>query len=299
MLPKNSAQISLLALLLAVGAEPLATQQGSGSSRITPNFKDAEITQVIEAVAATTGRSIIIDPRVRAQVTMLSSTPMAPDEFYEAFLALLQVHGFVAVPSGNVLKIIPDANSRTMPGNDLPDRISETSDELVTQVVAVTNVSAAQLVAILRPLMPQNAHLAAYPSSNTLILADRANNVNRMVRIIKRIDQSSDADIEVVAMQNASAGEVVRTMTALNVAQAQAEGGLAPLRVVADERSNSILLAGDKTQRLRARTLIAYLDTPLASGGDTRMPKRSLSNSRSRSQPPRAQPARPQARPRQ
>jgi general secretion pathway protein D len=271
MLPKNSAQISLLALLLAVGAEPLATQQGSGSSRITPNFKDAEITQVIEAVAATTGRSIIIDPRVRAQVTMLSSTPMAPDEFYEAFLALLQVHGFVAVPSGNVLKIIPDANSRTMPGNDLPDRISETSDELVTQVVAVTNVSAAQLVAILRPLMPQNAHLAAYPSSNTLILADRANNVNRMVRIIKRIDQSSDADIEVVAMQNASAGEVVRTMTALNVAQAQAEGGLAPLRVVADERSNSILLAGDKTQRLRARTLIAYLDTPLASGGDTRV----------------------------
>jgi general secretion pathway protein D len=141
----------------------------------------------------------------------------------------------------------------------------------VTQVVAVNNVSAAQLVAILRPLMPQNAHLAAYPSSNTLILADRASNVNRMVRIIKRIDQASDADVEVVAMQNASAAEVVRTMTALNPAQAQAEGGMAPLRVVADERSNSILLAGDKTQRLRARTLIAYLDTPLASGGDTRV----------------------------
>jgi len=122
---------------------------------------------------------------------------------------LLQVHGFVAVPSGNVIKIIPDANSRTMPGNDLPDRVSDSSDELVTQVVAVNNVSAAQLVAILRPLMPQNAHLAAYPSSNTLILADRASNVNRMVRIIKRIDQASDADVEVVAMQNASAAEVV------------------------------------------------------------------------------------------
>jgi general secretion pathway protein D len=170
-----------------------------------------------------------------------------------------------------VLKIIPDANSRTMPGNDLPDRLSATSDEIVTQVVSVTNVSAAQLVAILRPLMPQNAHLAAYPSSNMLILADRANNVNRMLRIIRRIDQASDADIEVVAMQNASAAEVVRTMTALNPAQASAEGGMSPLRVVADDRSNSILLAGDKTQRLRARTLIAYLDTPLASGGDTRV----------------------------
>ncbi len=262
---------ALLATLLTISAAaPLSAQPASGA-RITPNFKDADITQVIEAVAAATGRNIIVDPRVRAQVTMLSSTPMTPDAFYEAFLALLQVHGFVAAPSGDVLKIIPDANSRTMPGNDLPDRLSATSDEIVTQVVSVTNVSAAQLVAILRPLMPQNAHLAAYPSSNMLILADRANNVNRMLRIIRRIDQASDADIEVVAMQNASAAEVVRTMTALNPAQASAEGGMSPLRVVADDRSNSILLAGDKTQRLRARTLIAYLDTPLSSGGDTRV----------------------------
>jgi general secretion pathway protein D len=261
----------LLAALLAAAAGSSLPAQSQAGARITPNFKDAEITQVIEAVAAATGRSIIVDPRVRAQVTMLSSTPMTPEGFYEAFLALLQVYGFVAVPSGNVLKIIPDANSRTMPGNDLPDSVSDTSDELVTQVVAVTNVSAAQLVAILRPLMPQNAHLAAYPASNTLILADRASNVNRMLRIIRRIDQSSDSDVEVVAMQNASAAEMVRTMTALNPAQASAEGGMSPLRVVADERSNSILLAGDKTQRLRARTLIAYLDTPLASGGDTRV----------------------------
>jgi general secretion pathway protein D len=271
------ARMLLLAALLAAAAgsslpaQTAQTAQSQAGARITPNFKDAEITQVIEAVAAATGRSIIVDPRVRAQVTMLSSTPMTPEGFYEAFLALLQVYGFVAVPSGNVLKIIPDANSRTMPGNDLPDSVSDTSDELVTQVVAVTNVSAAQLVAILRPLMPQNAHLAAYPASNTLILADRASNVNRMLRIIRRIDQSSDSDVEVVAMQNASAAEMVRTMTALNPAQASAEGGMSPLRVVADERSNSILLAGDKTQRLRARTLIAYLDTPLASGGDTRV----------------------------
>ena len=226
---------------------------------------------MIEAVAAATGKSIIVDPRVRAQVTMLSATPMTPDAFYEAFLALLQVHGFVAVPSGKTVKVIPDANARTVPGNDLPDRLSATSDELVTQVVGVRNVSAVQLVAILRPLMPQNAHLAAYPSSNMLILADRANNVSRMLRIIRRIDQESDADVEVVPMQNASANEVVRTMTALNPQQTQAEGGMAPLRAVADERSNSILLAGDKTQRLRARTLIAYLDTPLVGGGDTRV----------------------------
>ena len=259
----------LLGLAIAL-LTPAAKSQG-GSARITPNFKDADITQVIEAVAAATGLSMIVDPRVRAQVTMLSSTPMSPDAFYEAFQALLQVHGFVAVPSGDVIKVIPDSNSRTMPGRDLPDQVSASSDEIVTQVVSVTNVSAAQLVAILRPLMPQNAHLAAYPASNMLILADRANNVNRMVRIIRRIDQASDADIEVVAMQNASAAEVVRTMNALNPAQTAGEGGMSPLRIVADDRSNSILLAGDVTQRLRARTLIAYLDTPLASGGDTRV----------------------------
>ena len=257
-----------IATLVTIGP---AVAENNGTQRITPNFKDADITQVIEAVAAATGRNMIVDPRVRAQVTMLSATPMTPDAFYEAFLALLQVHGFVAVPSGNTVKVIPDANARTLPGNDLPDRVSATSDEIVTQVVGVKNVSAAQLVAILRPLMPQQAHLAAYPASNMLILADRANNVNRMVRIIKRIDQDTDTDIEVVPMQNASAAEVVRTMTALNQGQATAESGVAPLRVVADERSNSILLAGEKTQRLRARTLIAYLDTPLANGGDTRV----------------------------
>ena len=261
----------VLTVVLGLIAAGPAAAQGASGPRITPNFKDADITQVIEAVAAATGKSIIVDPRVRAQVTMLSATPMTPDAFYEAFLALLQVHGFVAVPSGKTVKVIPDANARTVPGNDLPDRLSATSDELVTQVVGVRNVSAVQLVAILRPLMPQNAHLAAYPSSNMLILADRANNVSRMLRIIRRIDQDSDADVEVVPMQNASANEVVRTMTALNPQQTQAEGGMAPLRAVADERSNSILLAGDKTQRLRARTLIAYLDTPLVGGGDTRV----------------------------
>ena len=96
----------LIAALLAAAAAASAQQPAPGQ-RITPNFKDADITQVIEAVAAATGKNVIIDPRVRAQVTMLSQTSMTPAEFYEAFLALLQVHGFAAVPSGKMLKIIP------------------------------------------------------------------------------------------------------------------------------------------------------------------------------------------------
>src|SRR5688572_26047903 len=155
----------LLATVLVFTATGIVSAQNNGQ-RITPSFKDAEIGQVIEAVAASTGKTIIPDPRVRAQVTMLSQTPMTPDAFYEAFLALLSVHQFVAVESGGIIKIVPDANARQMPNIDLPDRVNGGSDELVTQIVAVQNVSAAQLVPVLRPLMPQAAHMAAYPNGN-------------------------------------------------------------------------------------------------------------------------------------
>ena len=247
-------------------------QPAQSAQRITPNFKDADITQVIEAVSAATGKNIIIDPRVRAQVTMLSSTPMSPEAFYQSFLALLQVHGFVAVPSGNVIKVVPEANARTGPGLDLPDHVSATSDEIVTQVIEVHNVSAAQLVPVLRPLIPQFGHLVAYPSSNMLIISDRANNVSRLLRIIRRIDQSSDSDVDVVQLQNASANEIVRVVGALTQAQAQGDTGAPTTKVIADDRSNSILLAGgDKAQRLRTKALIAHLDTPLENGGDTQV----------------------------
>ncbi len=168
------------------------------AQRITPNFRDADITQIAEAVSAATGKTFIIDPRVRAQVTMLSSTPMSPAAFYETFLSILQVYGFIAVPSGNVVKILPDVNARQFPSNDLPDRVSSTSDEMVTQVLEVKNVSAAQLIPILRPMIAQYGHMAAYPASNILIISDHASNVARMIRIIHRIDQASGTDPEIV-----------------------------------------------------------------------------------------------------
>jgi general secretion pathway protein D len=246
----------------------IASAQQAG--RITPNFKDADITQITEAVAAATGKNFIVDPRVRAQVTMIASTPMSPAAFYEAYLAILQVHGFIAVQSGEVIKILPDANARQIPSVDLPDHVSPTSDEIVTQVIDVKNVSAAQLVPILRPLIPQYGQLAAYPASNILIISDRANNVNRIIRIIRRIDQVGDQDVEVIPLQNASSAEIVRVINSLYQGQAAAEGGMAA-KVVADDRSNSVLVGGDQSQRLRIRALIAHLDTPLEAGGDTQV----------------------------
>ena len=255
------AALLCLTLPLAAGA-----QQGA---QITPNYKDADLGQVIEAVSQVTGKTFIVDPRVRAQVTMLSTTPMNPAAFYEAFLAILQVHGFIAVPQGNVIKILPDATARQVPANDLPDRVSSTSDEIVTQVMQVRNISAGQLVPMLRPMMPQSAHLAAYPSTNMLIISDRASNVNRIMRIVQRIDRSGDGDIEVIRLEHASANEIVRVINSLAAAQGADAGGGA--KVVADERTNSVLLSGEESARLRFRTLVAHLDTPLEAGGDTQV----------------------------
>lgn len=262
---------SALALgTVAVSVPGPAVAQAQGA--ITPNYKDADLSQIIEAVSAVTGKNFIVDPRVKAQVTMLSSTPMSPQAFYEAFLSILQVHGFVAVPSGDTIKILPDANARQVPANDLPSRVSSSSDEIVTQVVAVRNVSAAQLVPILRPLIPQYGHLAAYPASNMLIISDRAANVNRIMRIIQRIDQQGDEDVDVIPLQHASAAEVVRIVNSLYAGGAAAEGaGMPVVKVIADERTNSVLVSGETSQRLRLKTLVAHLDTPLETGGDTQV----------------------------
>ncbi|HWS69353.1 MAG TPA: type II secretion system secretin GspD [Steroidobacteraceae bacterium] len=259
--------VLLVAMSLAAAAAPPRSTDGP---TITPNYKDADLSQIIQAVSEVTGKNFIIDPRVNAKVTMLSATPMSPGAFYEAFLAVLQVYGYVAVPAGKVIKIIPNTDARQLPSIDLPNDVSSTSDEIVTQIITMKNVSAAQLVPLLRPLIPQQGHLAAYPSGNMLIISDRASNVNRIMKIIARMDESGDEPVEVIALRNASAADLVRTVNQLSQGQA-AEGGGAPVKIVADERTNSVLVSGEKSLRLKIKALIVNLDTPMQSGGDTQV----------------------------
>jgi general secretion pathway protein D len=251
-------------LLVAISALSLAQQV-----TITPNYKEADIRQIVEAVGAVTDKNFIIDPRVNAKVTMLSTTPMTPEAFYEAFLAILEVHQLAAMQSGDIIKIIPNATARQYAG-PLGTSDAAGADDIVTQVIQVQNVGAAQLVPILRPLIPQFGHLAAHPGSNMLIISDRAANVSRMINIIRRIDMSSDDDIEVVPLRHASATEIVRVLTTLTQ-QPRADGAPVSTSLVADARTNSILIGGDRADRLRLRTLIAHLDTPLEDGGDTQV----------------------------
>jgi general secretion pathway protein D len=222
-------------------------------------------------VSEVTGKNFIIDPRVNAKVTMLSATPMSPAAFYEAFLSVLQVYGYVAVPAGKVIKIVPNTDARQLPANDLPNDVSKTSDEIVTQIITMKNVSAAQLVPILRPLIPQYGQLAAYAAGNMLIISDRASNVSRIVRIVQRMDESGDEPIEVIALHNASAADVVRVVNSINQGAQGAEAAGAAAKIVADDRTNSILLTGEKSQRLKLKALIINMDTPLATGGDTQV----------------------------
>ena len=242
----------------------VASQQQS----ITPNYIGVELRSVIEAVSSITGKNFIIDPRVRAEVTLLSSTPMSSEAFYEAFLSLLQVHGFVAVTSGEIIKIVPDASSRQYPGS--PNIEDASNEDFVTHVIEINNISATQLVPILRPLLPQYGHLAAHAGSNVLIISDRANNVDRIIDIVRRIDQSDENEIEVIKLNYASASEIVRVLTVLANAP-RTDGAPSRISMVADSRTNSVLIGGEKNGRLKIRALIAHLDTSTEEGDTTRV----------------------------
>ena len=238
----------------------------------TLNLKDADIRALIDTVASVTGKNFIVDPRVKARVTVVSSKPMAADELYQVFLSILQVHGFAAVPVGDVIKIVPDVNAKQgpVPTAGASSRTAA-GDQLITRVIPINHVPAAQLVPILRPLIPQQGQLAAYQPSNVLLISDRAANVARLVQIIRRIDRPDQSDIEVIPLKYAPASEVARTLSTL--LKQDAKGGLMPGQptISADERTNSILVSGDKATRLRLRGLIAHLDTPLDNGGDTQV----------------------------
>ncbi|HDN69508.1 MAG TPA: type II secretion system protein GspD [Gammaproteobacteria bacterium] len=263
---KIAFKINILMLVWLLAGMPVQAET------VTLNLKDADIGALISTVAEVTNRNFIVDPRVKGKVTVISSRPMDSEEVYQVFLSILKVHGFAAVPSGEVIKIVPDVNAKQDGIPTASDSAPGRGDQMVTRVVQVDNVAAAQLVPILRPLVPQQGHLAAYPTTNVLIISDRASNVERLLTIIRRIDQVSDSEIEVITLQHASATEVVRVLNSLSrtgPAAGKANAAVGRQVLVADERTNSVLLGGDRSSRLRMRAIISHLDTPLDAGGNT------------------------------
>lgn len=255
-----AAQLALSFALAALFTAPARAEP------VTLNFRDADIQAVISTVSEITGKNFIVDPRVNGKVTIVSNHPMEKDEVYQVFLSVLEVHGFATVPSGNVIKIVPDANAKF---GDIPTATDEApgaGDEIITRVIEVKNVQAAQLVPILRPLASPQGHMAAFPQNNTLIVSDRAGNTERLVKIIRRIDQPSSDEVEIIPIQNASAAELVRILTTLEQQSKRSDPSARQVTILADERTNSVLVSGDQNERLRVRATISHLDTPIDEG---------------------------------
>ena len=254
-----------LCMALSVLVSPGAL---SAEDQITLNFKNAEITAVINTVADLTGKTFIIDPRVSGEVNIVSSQPLNKDEVLDVFLSMLEVQGFTTVTVGRAIKIVPNTQIRNTP-QPVVDSVTGARDEVVTHVQALNYVSAEELVPILRPMMDNNGHMAASSTSNSLILSDNASNIQRMLAIIKRVDVNTGREIEVIPLQYALGSEIVRLLDKLW--PQNADNASNQISVGVDERSNSILISGNSAKRLEMRTLISHLDTPLDSGGTTQV----------------------------
>ncbi|UXI69096.1 type II secretion system secretin GspD [Tahibacter amnicola] len=263
---RGIALVLALALAAPAVAQPPPSAAGNPPGTHTLNLKDADIQALIATVSEITGRNFIVGPNVQGKVSVISAKPMQPDEIYDVFLSVLRVHGYAAVSAGSMIKIVPEAMAQAEGGNSVAT--AESGDAIVTQIVPLRHVAAAELVPILRPLLPQGAQLIAHQTSNSLVISDRASNVQRVAGIIARIDTVSDAEVEVIPLEHANAAEMARTLTILADDKAAQAAGESP-RILADERTNSILIAGAKSGRLRMRTLVTHLDTPLQKGGDT------------------------------
>jgi len=259
----------VLALLLPLMT---AAQAQEGTWRL--NLKDADIRAFVTQVADITGYSFVVDPRVKGKVTVLSSAPMNKEEIYDLFLAVLQVHGFTAIPGEEVIKVIQQVDAKQN-AEDLT-RFEETpSEQLITRVIPVNNANALELVPILRPLVAKYGHLAGVAAANALIVSDHRNNIERIEDIVRDLDSPSEYEVEVIQLEEAWVGDMVTLLQELAPDElGRAGGGEAPSRkfsVTADERSNRLILRGDKNFRDKMRNLIRQLDQPSASGGTTKV----------------------------
>ncbi|WP_228345953.1 type II secretion system secretin GspD [Venatoribacter cucullus] len=266
-------------VLLAIGgvAQAQTGTQTAASDSWQINLKEADIGAFISQVADITGKSFVIDPRVKGKVNVLSSEPMNKDGVYELFLSVLQVQGFVAVPAGDVTLIVQQ-NDVKQQGRDLDESVQVDSQELLTKVIMIKNTPALDLVPILRPLVAKYGHLAGVKSANALIISDHANNIFRIEQIIDRLDRSGSEELEVIQLKEAWVGNVVTMLQNLDpakVSQGNAAGAnentAGSIRVVADERSNRLIIKGEKSARERIRKLIEDLDQPSYFTGSARV----------------------------
>jgi len=269
--PVNLVTRSVRAALCAVVLALLAGTGTVVAQDFTVNLKETDIQELIKFVAEATGTTIVVDPSVKGKVKVVSSKPVSKDELYELFLSILEVHGYTAVRSGGVIRVIQSKDARSAPVQVRDGHSGRASDEYVTEVIKLENISAAKLIPVLRPLVPQQAHMAAYAPSNAIIISDLSSNIDRIRDIIERMDKSAVQQTDIVKLRYAVAENVVSMLDQLAKSEAKQSGGESEVLLVADARTNSVLVSGDELERARIRKLVQYLDTPLEQSGNVKV----------------------------
>jgi len=251
-----------LAALFFCGAGMAAQDE-----KVSLNFVNADINEVVKAVSNITGRNFLIDPRVKGTINIVSSTPVSSALAYDILLSALRLQGFAAVESGGVTKVMPEADAKLNIGTAKDTR--STDDKLVTRVYVLKYESAVQLVPILRPLIAPNNIVTAYPNNNTLVVTDYASNLKRIEQIVDAIDQPNAAAPIVIPVKHTSAVDLAQTIGRLMQDGAGAADASQRLVLLADQRSNSLLLRSDNPERLaRVQDLVGKLDIETGSPGN-------------------------------
>ena len=242
---------------------------GAQEEKVSLNFVNADIDEVIKAVSHITGRNFLIDPRVKGTINIVSATPIPSSLAYDILLSALRLQGFASVESGGVTKVMPEADAKLYVGTSSDTQGS--GDKLVTRVYVLKYESATQLVPILRPLIAPNNIVTAYPNSNTLVVTDYASNLKRIEQIVESIDQPSAEAPIVIPLKQVSAVELAQTITRLMQDAGGGVSGDASQRFVltADSRTNSLLLRTDNPSRVaRVRELVEKLDVETSAPGN-------------------------------
>jgi general secretion pathway protein D len=273
-----AAQMLIAATLVQAVPPAFAQAGGTGAPRrgepITLNFANADIEAVARTMAVVTGRDVVVDPRVKGTMNLVTDRPLAPMAAFNQFASALRLQGFAVVEAEGLYKIVPEAEAKlqTQVVSTATPGASVADNQIVTQIFRLNHESPNSLLPVLRPLIPPNNTINVNPGNNSLVITDYAGNMRRLARIIAALDVPDASDIEVIPLKHSIATDMVPLITRLvDGSGAGAPGAPAPGRadtsfrttLLADPRSNSLILrAANRARTALVRTLVEKLDRP-------------------------------------
>lgn len=255
----------------ALMADP-ALAESAQNGGFSASFQNAKIEEFVNTISANLNKTIIMDPSVQGSITVRSYETLNEEQYYQFFLSVLEVHGFAVVEqSSGILKVVRDKDAKTSAIRVLDSSNPDAGDEMVSWVMPVKNVPVRELSPILRQLNDTAGNVVHYDPSNILLMTGRAANIERLVDIVKRIDNAGGKTVEIINLQHGSANEMSRILRALNTESGSKSNVSGYPAIVADEVGNRLIISGETSQVLRVKNLISRLDAEQETTGNTRV----------------------------